>query len=101
MRALCPTIRVTRGRATSRERNAQSVLHGVLSRTTENASAGGKQVSTPAAPIGRFTLWTMCSIFYRRMFHDRKHATPATAVTATRAPAPRTAHRPILILFYT
>ena len=78
MRALCPTIPVTRGRATSRERKVCSMVCSLGPRRTL-----ARVESTPAAPIADLPSAARCSIFYHvGMFH-RKHATHATAPAAT------------------
>ena len=79
MRALCPTIPVTRGRATSRERKVCSMVCSLGPRRTL-----ARVESTPAVPIAdlpsaamQYFLSVVCFI------GSTRHAT---------APAPRPAH---------
>ena len=94
MRALCPTIPVTRGRATSRERKVCSMVCSLGPRRTL-----ARVESTPAVPIADLPSAAMqyfLSVARMLMFHPEARDTPRHP-----PPAPRTAHRPILILLYT
>jgi len=91
MRALCPTIPVTRGRATSRERKVCSMVCSLGPRRTL-----ARVESTPAVPIADLPSAAMQYFLSVVCFTSEARDTPRHP-----PPAPRTAHRPILILLYT